>query len=86
MVFDATFNDISAISWRSALLTEETGVPGENHLSQVADKLYHNVVSSTPRLSEVRTMMTEKQETVSPILNLPGTNLHPNHMRNGITK
>ena len=31
MVLDATFNNISVISWRSALLVEETGVPGENH-------------------------------------------------------
>jgi hypothetical protein len=31
MVFNATFNHISAISWRSALLVEETAVPGENH-------------------------------------------------------
>jgi len=31
MVFNATFNNISVISWRSALLFEETGVPGENH-------------------------------------------------------
>jgi hypothetical protein len=31
MVFNATFNNISAISWRSALLVDETGVPGENH-------------------------------------------------------
>ena len=31
MVFNATFNNISAISWRSDLLVEETGVPGENH-------------------------------------------------------
>jgi hypothetical protein len=29
MVFDATFNDISVISWRPVLLVEETGVPGE---------------------------------------------------------
>ena len=27
----ATFNNISVISWRSVLLVEETGVPGENH-------------------------------------------------------
>jgi hypothetical protein len=39
---NATFNNISAISWRSVLLVEETGGPGENHdLSQVTDKLYH---------------------------------------------
>jgi len=31
MVFNATCNTISAISWQSVLLGEETGVPGENH-------------------------------------------------------
>jgi hypothetical protein len=31
MVFNATFNNISVISWRSVLLVEETGVPRENH-------------------------------------------------------
>jgi hypothetical protein len=31
MVFNTTFNNISAISWRSVVLVEETGVPGENH-------------------------------------------------------
>ena len=31
MVFSATFNNISVISWRSVLLVEETGGPGENH-------------------------------------------------------
>ena len=31
MVFNATFNNISVISWRSVLLVEEIGVPGENH-------------------------------------------------------
>ena len=30
MVFNATFNNISVISWRSVLL-EEIGVPGKNH-------------------------------------------------------
>jgi len=30
MVFNATFNNISAISWRLVLLVEETGVPDEN--------------------------------------------------------
>ena len=42
MVFNATFNNISAISWRSVLLVEETGVPRETtDLPQVTDKLYH---------------------------------------------
>jgi hypothetical protein len=38
MVLNATFNNISAISWRSVLLVEETGVLGENHRP---GKLYH---------------------------------------------
>jgi len=31
-VFNATFNNISVISWQSVLLLEVTGVPGENQL------------------------------------------------------
>jgi hypothetical protein len=31
MVFNATFNNISVISWWSVLLVEETEVTGENH-------------------------------------------------------
>jgi len=31
MVFNATFNNISAIPWRSVLLVEKTEVAGENH-------------------------------------------------------
>jgi hypothetical protein len=31
MVLNATFNNISAISWRSVVLEEEAKVPGENH-------------------------------------------------------
>jgi len=31
MVFNATFNNISVILWRSILLVEETGGPVENH-------------------------------------------------------
>ena len=45
MVFNATLYNISAISWPSVLLGEETGVPGENHRpAQVTDKLYHKMV------------------------------------------
>ena len=32
VVYNATFNNISAIPWQSVLLVEETGVPGESHL------------------------------------------------------
>ena len=38
MVFNATFNNISVISWQSVLLVEEIGVHVEN---QVTDILYH---------------------------------------------
>jgi len=31
MVVSVTFNNISVILWRSVLLVEETGGPGENH-------------------------------------------------------
>ena len=57
MVFNATFINISAILWRSALLVEETGVPGENHrpAASHSQTLSQNVVSSTPRLSGIRT-------------------------------
>ena len=29
--FNATFSNISAISWRPVLVVEEAGIPGENH-------------------------------------------------------
>ena len=31
MVFNATVNNISVISWETVLLVEEPGIPGENH-------------------------------------------------------
>jgi hypothetical protein len=31
MVLNATFNNISVISWQSVLLLNETGLPTENH-------------------------------------------------------
>ena len=53
MVFNATFNDISIISWLSVLLVEETGVPEENHRPVPShwQTLLHKVVSSTPTCS-----------------------------------
>jgi hypothetical protein len=46
MVFNATFNNISVISWQSVLLVEETGGPGENHRPVTSHwlTLSHNVV------------------------------------------
>ena len=51
MAFNATFNNISVISWLSVLLVEETRVSGENHRPVVSHRqtLSHSVVSSTPR-------------------------------------
>jgi len=56
MVFSATFNNISIISWRSVLLVVETGVLGDNHRSAVchSQTSSHNVVSSTLRLNKIR--------------------------------
>ena len=50
MVFNATFNNISAILLWSVLLVEETEVPGENHRPVASNwqTLSYNVVLSTP--------------------------------------
>ena len=58
-VFNITFNNISAILWRTFLLVEKTRVSGENH-RHVAGHwqtiyLSHNAVSSTPHLRGIRT-------------------------------
>jgi len=49
-VFNATFNKISVITWRSVYLMEEIGVPGENHRPVAShwQTLWHDVSSSTP--------------------------------------
>ena len=41
-----SFNNISVISWRSVLLVEETGVPGENHLNVASHRQTPNFRSS----------------------------------------
>jgi len=53
MVFNATFNNISVISWQSVLLVKETG---ENH-QPIASQLQtlSHYVSSAPRLNGIRT-------------------------------
>jgi len=51
MAFNATFNNISVMSWWSVLLVEETGVAGKTHRPVAShwQTLSHNVVSSMPR-------------------------------------
>ena len=43
LCFNATFSNISAISWRPVLVVEEAGVPRENHRpwTSKTGKLYH---------------------------------------------
>jgi len=50
IVFNATFNNIPVISWRSVLLVKETGVPRKKHWPVAShwQTWSHNVVSSTP--------------------------------------
>ena len=46
MILNATFNNISILSWRSVLLVEEIGRPGENHRHVTSNwqTVWHNVV------------------------------------------
>ena len=55
VVFNATFNNISVISWISVLLVEDTGLPGENHRPVAShwQTFSHNVVHLA--LFEIRT-------------------------------
>ena len=54
MVFNATFNNISAISWQSVLLMEEIREPGENH----RQTLSHNVESEHLGLDGIQTYIS----------------------------
>jgi hypothetical protein len=51
MMFNATFNNISFISWLLVWMVEQTRVPEENHqlVASHRQTLSHNVVLSTPR-------------------------------------
>jgi hypothetical protein len=84
VVFYSTFNNISVISWRSVLLVEETGGPGENHwpIASHWQTLSHNVVSSTPRLSGVRTLSLYQSNLFGHCVrnNIYGNNLPSPHL------
>ena len=57
MVFNATFSNISAIPWRSALLVEETRVHEETQrpVTSYRQALSHNVMSAKTFMCEIRT-------------------------------
>jgi hypothetical protein len=52
MVFNATFNYISVISWRSILLMEDTGVPVKHHRPTASH--WQTLLHNTSRLSRIR--------------------------------
>ena len=55
MIFNATFNNISAISWQSVFMVEETGVPRENHKPAAS-----HLQSSTPLHERDLSQVTDK--------------------------
>jgi hypothetical protein len=57
MVLNATFNNISVISWWSVLLAEET--IDRSWCKSDRQTLSHNVVSNTPRLNSIRLRSSE---------------------------
>jgi len=71
MVFNATFNNISVIPWRSVLLVEEIGVPGSRRKPPTCRKsltnlaLSHNVVHLA--LIEIRKSSTSRPQIPPPV-------------------
>jgi hypothetical protein len=59
MVFNATFNNISVISWWSVLLVQETGVPGEFCVGTIENtemrfiKMYEILICKFPMLLSI---------------------------------
>jgi hypothetical protein len=54
-MFNASFNNISAILWRFVLLVEETGVPGENTLHIKPHRVY--LILSQSQNSQILAMI-----------------------------
>ena len=79
--FNTTFSNISAISWRSVLVVEEAGVPGENH-RQATGKLYHLRLRVECTLfcnlqSRVRTHAVLVIDLSYQVIQLPNSLSHP---------
>jgi hypothetical protein len=61
MVLNATFNNISVISWQSVLLVEETGVPGENNRPVATNSYRKNLkLEDTKRVIRARKVKDRK--------------------------
>ena len=65
VVFNVTFSNISAISWRPVLVVEETGVPGENH---------------RPWGSNLQTLSLAAASRVHPFCNLQNQGANPSRI------
>jgi hypothetical protein len=69
LVLNATFNNISVISWRSTLLVEETWVPRENHRSVANhNKLYHIMSCRVWMAFELTTLVVICTDNITEIL------------------
>ena len=82
MVFSATFNKTSVISWRSVLLVEETGVPGENHRpvsSHWHTMVYRYQVHLAWAIFELTTLVVIDTDCIGSCI----SNLSYNHDHNG---
>ena len=57
MMFNATFNNISAISWWSALLVQETGEnlwPATSHWQTLAHIFFYGIIKHTYKMVQVK--------------------------------
>jgi hypothetical protein len=67
MMFNATFNNILAMSWHSVLLVEKTGGHVENHRPVAShDRFYHIWLDISPRSSFELTTLVIAYVIVNP--------------------
>jgi hypothetical protein len=62
-MFKATFNNVSAILWRSVVLVEETGIPEENHqpsASHFHTQCYHSLKLANYWMKNYNTPLSQK--------------------------